>query len=217
VAGPLGGLKPMWPTTEVRWFYQLSGSPAVPEFVWQWFRNLPGDLDAQEERVDHYLRLPEPAALGIKLREGRLEVKCRLAQLGQVVLGSQAAGQIEVWGKWVLAEPEQVGASFHQPDLSWRAVIKQRWLRCYQPDHEPSFAIPPPEAELGCDLELAQVHLGDSFWWSLALEAYGRSPVARQTFLLQVATRILGAGRPPGLDPVASMSYPRWLATHHSL
>ncbi|NIV28827.1 MAG: hypothetical protein GWN58_04720, partial [Anaerolineae bacterium] len=66
----------MYPTLEARWF--MRGS--IPHEVREWFaRGEPAPIH-EPPRMDHYLRLQRSNALGIKLREGRLEIKQRLHQ-----------------------------------------------------------------------------------------------------------------------------------------
>ena len=69
----------MFATAEVRWFYEGAVSPEVLE----WFEQ--GELTPEEQpyRVDYYLRLSDRDSLGIKLREGRIEVKQRHRQHGE--------------------------------------------------------------------------------------------------------------------------------------
>lgn len=202
----------MWPTTEMRWFYRMTNSMCIPGSLWRWFENLPGTLDDEPERVDHYLLLQEASDLGIKVREGRLEVKYRLARPTRLRLAPQAEGRIEQWAKWAFVAGSNESGPGLKLDFPWQPVRKKRWLRCYRPDHQQSRTLSPErEGQFGCDLELTQVRLEADCWWSLGLEAYGGSVESRHALLRHVAGQTLGSGRPPQLDLRASMGYPRWL------
>jgi hypothetical protein len=60
----------MFPTTEVRWFTQ----GVIPSEVLRWFHEERKAFEEQPLRVDYYLRIVEGESLGVKLREGRLEI-----------------------------------------------------------------------------------------------------------------------------------------------
>ncbi|MGL4619835.1 MAG: hypothetical protein ACRCZS_12370, partial [Chroococcidiopsis sp.] len=64
---------------ELRWF--ISGE--LPLEVSSWFEQdkLGGQLQAPETREDVYLYVPECEYMGLKLRQGRLEIKWRQAEL----------------------------------------------------------------------------------------------------------------------------------------
>ena len=69
----------MLPSVEARWFMR----GAVPVEALDWIKRWDLPPTTPDEREDHYLRLPETAAIGVKLREGRCEVKRRDIDLGQ--------------------------------------------------------------------------------------------------------------------------------------
>ncbi|MGD8968471.1 MAG: hypothetical protein PVI07_13255, partial [Anaerolineae bacterium] len=60
-------------------------------------------------REDHYLRLSDTYALGIKLRQGRIEAKQRVRRPGVVRFHERVTGIVEHWRKWSfqLAEPSR--------------------------------------------------------------------------------------------------------------
>ena len=61
----------MFETTEVRWFHEGKSWPEVEA----WFRK--GTMHARVEpfRMDYYLSMPLEEWLGIKVRDGKLEIK----------------------------------------------------------------------------------------------------------------------------------------------
>ncbi|MFN2285080.1 MAG: hypothetical protein ACK2UQ_11710, partial [Anaerolineae bacterium] len=68
----------MFPTVETRWFYP----GIIPSDVLAWYHYGERAPEAQPTRIDYYLRLSDHGDLGIKLREGRIEIKQRAKQYG---------------------------------------------------------------------------------------------------------------------------------------
>ena len=57
-------------SAEIRWF--IKGQ--IPSSVFDWFNGLNENYVNQPERTDYYLVLKSDDALGIKLREGKVEI-----------------------------------------------------------------------------------------------------------------------------------------------
>ena len=167
-------------TAEVRWFVR----GPVPPQVRAWFDALGPGVEA-ESRTDRYLA-PTGDALGVKLREGRVEAKRRAGTLGPL---ADAQGEAESWAKW----------SFETPDATdgdeWVAVAKTRRQR---------------HAD-GCALELAEVVVEGAAWWSVCLEATGPTDDARLSALRDGARRWLARPDAPALTASAARGYPAWL------
>lgn len=199
----------MYPTVEVRWFMP---GPAPAE-VSDWFHREQPKSFAEPERVDSYLRISDTDSLGIKLRQGRIEVKQRTRQLGLVQLHRQAKGLVEQWRKWSFS---LVGAGYDlsqqpEPAGAWLAVKKERLLRTYR--LTANWQVAPAALDAsgpGCDMELAQVTVGEKVYWSLCFEAFGEEAKLEQNLLL-VASHVLETTRPPRLPAERSFGYPRWL------
>jgi hypothetical protein len=202
------GSQRVYPTAEVRWFFQGAMAPAVLA----WFRGSEGPAEEEPTRVDCYLRRVGDS-LSIKLREGRVEVKQRYRRSGIVRFHPRVAGRVELWRKWSFEVIEIAG----QPSAAeavaahWTAVEKSRTLHRYRLDGERVVAVAPAEVtDQGCDLELARIRVGGADWWSVGLEAYGAEPVLENT-LLQVAGYLMAQPEPPSLAAENSYSYPEWL------
>ncbi len=196
----------MFPTVEMRWFYPGT----IPANVLAWFAGNDKDDQVPARRVDHYLPLFDTDALGIKLREGRVEVKQRRRSFGEAHLHEQVSGQMEHWRKWSFALAPEQGAETE----SWTAVHKERWLRRYYPLDDGRLQVLPVSIypERACDLEITNVRARGQAWWTLCFEAFGPEP-ALKALLVQVSGQILKSQPPPvPLTVEASYSYPRWLA-----
>ena len=176
-----------FPTTEARWF--LRGS--IPAAAAAWFEALGAPVEP-ESRTDRYLR-PTSDGLGVKVREGSLETKRREDRLGPLGAGA-SAGAVESWVKWSfdLAAPAD-------PETGWVAVGKTRRQRQRR------------VAGGVCSLELAEVTAGGETWWSVCLEAFGRTAGARRDALDAAARAWLDRPDAPALPAEASMGYAAWL------
>ena len=199
----------MLATEEIRWFF----AGAIPLPVTAWFEAQICTVPAQPPRTDFYLRLAEGDSLGIKLRQGRMEVKQREGTSRLVQLGQRAAGRVESWRKWSfeLAETEESVAGTAQ----WLGVWKARRWCLFVVGENGRITPAPTDATLeqGCACELTDVRLADSseLWWSLGFESFGGTAVTRRERLLSVARQFLGQDGAPILDVEQSYSYPRWL------
>ena len=201
----------MYPTLEVRWFTRGS----IPEEVREWFARGEPPPMSEPPRVDHYLRLQRSNALGIKLREGRIEIKQRLHQYGKIRFHRRVTGAIEHWRKWTmpLAVTGEGMAEILVPGSSWINVRKERMLRGYRCEVGGQVIATGGEyVDRGCHMELSTVQAGDRVWWTLAFEAYGTEPSLRGS-LTSTMGHILGNdGVPTTLDARDSYGYARWLA-----
>lgn len=176
-------------TLEARWFRR----GPLPAAVEAWFADL-GEPVEVEARTDRYLA-PSSDALGVKVREGRVEMKRRDGAAGPLAVG-RARAETEAWTKWsfALAEPDDA------PEGPWLAVDKRRWQRVLE------------LAGGRCTLELSAVAVaGGAPWWSVCLEAEGGTPAARRRALAVGAARWLARPDAPALAAADAQSYPAWL------
>jgi hypothetical protein len=172
---------------EVRWFVR---GPLAPE-AQAWFAAL-GPLPPEEARTDRYLIPTEGGALGLKVREGAVEVKQRTGSVSRVGLAAGQEGRVEAWRKWRLGPPGG------RPALGWVDVAKRRRQRRLV-----------AAGRSRCALELAEVVANGEAWWSVGLEASG-GEIADRWRVFRAASRRWLPGAPP-LARHASMGYPRWL------
>jgi len=96
----------MLPSVEARWF--MAGP--VPSEAQHWFQRW--ELAPRtERRTDSYLLLPGITSVGVKLRDGKFEVKRRDADFGLTPLGSRATGRLAFWRKWSFTITGSSGAT----------------------------------------------------------------------------------------------------------
>jgi hypothetical protein len=201
-------MHPAFPTVELRWFQE----GATPAGVLDWLQAL-GPAEKQIPRVDYYLRLADEPALGVKLRDGRLEIKKRTVRYGEVQIQSKVAGVLEGWRKWafVLIDP---GLDLHRsPDKvsPWLPVRKARQLLRFALVGDRRLLIQGRlRPERGCEIELTSVSLGMRRWWTLGLEAYGPESSVKNDLMAAARDFFEGEG-PLALEVVDSYGYPEWL------
>ncbi len=202
----------MFPSIEVRWFYQ----EMIPSDVAAWFQQGRVEPGQEPGRVDSYLRLGELDALGIKLREGRIEIKQRQRQHGIVAFCERLTGLVEAWRKWSLplASAEGDLSGILVPASSWIPVQKERSVLKYQVTADGRSAAVPSDsfAVQGCMVELTSIRAGGEAWWSLGFEAFGEGCSLLKT-LLPVVEHVLARGEIPlPFDESHSYGYPAWLS-----
>jgi hypothetical protein len=179
-----------------------------------WFNHGAGKVERWPAREDHYLRLQDTYALGIKLRQGRIEVKQRVRRPGVFRFHERVTGIVEHWRKWSLqvAEPDRAVSSISVPTSSWIPVRKERALRTYRLTIDrhviPVSSSEPPRD--GCELELTKIHIAEQDWWTLAFEAFGEESVLQEHLEL-VARHVFAADEPPSFNASQSRGYADWL------
>jgi hypothetical protein len=222
-------------SAEIRWFWP--GADGFVELL-TWFsqpsqsgQHMPGDqslpqpdaaqlVAPERPRTDEYLLLPAGTSVGIKQRQGRLEVKALVAGPRPFTRGP-VSGQLDEWVKWswqpATAVARPVAADLAQSG-PWRPVTKRRYTQRYALRDDKLVSVSPttlPSA--GCSLELTWLQLpaAEEIWLTLGFEAFG-PPGRRLPALLAAAVDqfLTSHGRPPRpLVAADSKSYPAWLAT----
>lgn len=186
----------MYPTFELRWFYPGD----LPPIVQDWFTNsCPGEVFGyKEEREDWYLLPKFPCDyFNLKLRDGRLEIKWRKAELGNIRFGEIGEGNLEQWEKWG-CEDLTVNAGMLETEGAWISVKKARSQRQIVLSHS-------------CNIELTQLNVVSESWWSFALEATAEDATVENT-ITEVAERIVSTHPPLSLSLQSSFAYPAWLS-----
>jgi hypothetical protein len=219
-----------WSTLEVRWFFPGPLAETGPG-VEEWFRTRPllgdggrplpleWDPAAPAWRQDRYLLIPDHDDMGIKWREGRLDIKGREVVLGQLVFGRGVEGRSERWIKWSYAgspiERRFLGLFQGDAAAGVAVIAKRRLQRCLWIDRtsgpvEVSCDQPRPR---GINIELVQIRMPGSrtaSYWSLAFEAFPGDRQMIEPFEQTVGRFLEGCSVLP-LSAKHSMAYPRWL------
>lgn len=201
----------VYPTVEVRWFY----TGLIPAEVSTWFDRGERPPDDQPCRVDRYFRLGGMHSLGVKLRDGRLELKQRQRSYGIVLFHERISGLVESWRKWsfeIAADGDNL-ENLLEPDSSWIAIQKQRRLRRFRRTQAGETVAHPADEypAQGCSLELTSIMVGGKPWWSLGLESFGDNDRLQEN-LFAAIQHVLAQKPVPTLAANDSYGYPTWLA-----
>ena len=195
-------------TIEVRWFY-----PGVlPDEIGNWFNQLGKQLEKIDTRSDFYLQ-SNSSDVGIKLRQGNLEVKYRQQDLGTIAINGLANSQVEQWSKWICVDdsagltPAKIAGK-----PGWLQVDKIRDRRLYRVDFAETVKltqIATPTADIAA-IEITQLQLQGQIWWTTACEYFGNNISIDQFSSL---VRSLRSGFPASIPTTSSIScgYPQWL------
>lgn len=198
---------------ELRWFFDGQ----LPVGLDKWFSDLlPGGLVSPvDKRDDIYLFQPSVEHIGIKLRDGRLEIKWR--ELARPYKGPHgAAGQVERWLKWNWADSEGPGpddiASFGVPRGPWIGIAKERRQRKYGWEKDKWIPVPASGTfEQGVVVEITALKMNGRPYSTVLVETFAPNLEAQQQ-LLDTAVEYLWQDFPkplPGTE--SSYGYPHWL------
>ncbi len=211
-------------SVEVRWFFP--GGTAANAGLAEWFvdtQPVPREPETERPRwqprsdgkPDVYLRLPGVHDMGIKLREGLLQIKGRVAELGPVGFGGGRAGIVDCWCKWSYADALPALETVFRPAAAGSATIpvaKTRALRLFVlsggddlREMRPGCAV-----DRGVMAELAELTVAGRAFVSLAFEAFPDDAAMRAVFP-DVVSRCLADCPDHRLDASTSASYPRLL------
>ncbi|MCD4732594.1 MAG: hypothetical protein K8R74_18490, partial [Bacteroidales bacterium] len=195
-------------SAEIRWF--IKGK--IPTSVFDWFIGLNSNYVNQPERTDHYLLLKSNDSLGIKLREGRIEIKQLKQYIGQISPGKNIVGNAETWNKWSF-ELDQAKKILSKDLLKneWLAITKNRILVNYGITEENIVSQKKPISyQNGCITELTSINLNNEDWWSFGLEAYGEENRQKDNLVL-ISHLILNDKGNIRLSLNESLSYPGFI------
>ena len=202
----------MFFSSEIRWFFAGEPDPGIVDWI------APSMLGRQEKpRTDEYLLLPGCTTAGVKVREGRLEIKAQTSPREAIRNNNGVRGYSESWVKWSRGLDGALAAGVESKE-TWISVVKRRRLRVYAIDGKVAEEAPAEKVidGPGCQLELARLTVrppGDTpetEWWSFCLEAFGISGESRGSLSVMAAHDSL-ADISEMLTLEASMSYPFWL------
>ncbi len=197
-------------TAEIRWFMPGQPDPNLAA----WLRGLNGTFEAQEQRDDLYLLFPGQEGLGIKLREGRMEFKKRLA-VHPPFESEIMTGKPETWIKWSIQAGEKISPGDLQQSGPghWITIRKSRLVQKYMVGSDGSLTKPPSAGypERGIVAELSGLKVKGADWWTFGLECFG--PAREVYSLLLSGIGHLTPEIPSGaLSMKESAGYPGWIS-----
>jgi hypothetical protein len=213
-------------TREVRWFFE--GPSSRHESLRRWFETsepvakigAPG-APAWRGRLggapDVYLLVPGADDLGVKWREGELQLKGRIASLGAQRFGARHEGRVERWVKWsyagLPAAYRELFATAGSRGLAAASVKKTRALRKLRLD-VPGAGVCEVDADArvqpSISVELVDLELAGKAYCSLAFEAFPDDSRMDEAFTRAVQVFLAGLEHPE-LRAAQSLSHPAWL------
>ena len=161
----------MFETREIRWFFQTNDSQ-----ISKWFEENNYSFGKTDPRTDYYLTLDKEDP-GIKLREGKIEIKNRINRSEKEELGN-AEGYFEEYQKWSFSSSED--DSLYQEIVqknkyNWIPLAKERLSFKLKEDENNRLVKADPEEYLssGCQIEYTRVKLKNQTWFTFGLEWFG--------------------------------------------
>ena len=165
-------------STELRWFSKIKN-----EDLLRWFD---GQIDTVggniEKRTDTYYLKSDMEDSSIKKRNGKFEIKQRIAAIGKVHLSEHMCGQGEYWYKWILndAEAKSLEANLEQNHYRQLHVTKIRRVLKLTIDpgnkQVKKYAVDRDLPE-GFQIEYTSILMNDGLengsWYSFAIESFG--------------------------------------------
>lgn len=212
-------------TIETRWFFD--GDSGRHPVLRRWFETSTpfrrgADLRAPQWRgrvsgePDVYLLMPGCSDMGIKWREGTLQIKGRVEDLGVRRFGSRHEGRVQRWIKWTYEEvPAACRALFEaggEGAMETASIHKTRALRMITLDSgTPAEVATGLTLQRGVGFEMTDLERDGKRYCSVAFEAFPDDGVTAAGFDAVVAGFLEELA--DTLDIDASMSYPDWLCS----
>ncbi len=196
----------MFKSREVRWFFKDENKDIA-----SWFRSRQLDFNYISPRTDYYHLPTLSSGLGIKIREGRLEIKHLVSGPYTGELYQDRPVSYEEWIKWSFEirnnDPETRAIVQDLKQDNWLAVHKRRMA--VKIGEEPSGALTVYKLDMGisrgCQLEYTELEVGGELYYSVGLEWFGEPWIdLNQKFLKE----FLGA---TDLSEQTTSSYPSFL------
>ncbi len=214
---------PPFASIETRWF--LAGDSSNYPDLRRWFESCKPFPQAEDLRSpewkgraggepDVYLVMPGCTDMGIKWREGTLQIKGCVADLGKCRFGARHEGRVQRWIKWTYPEVPSAYRALFATDgsraLETAAVHKIRALRMIDlASGRPQEVAPGIDLDSGVGVEMTDLELDGERSCSIAFEAFPADAAAEAGFEAVISGFLGELGEPLVVD--ASMSYPDWL------
>lgn len=164
-------------SAEMRWF----GRDA--EELRGIFDAIPGVSSGGETRTDTYL-LTGSADIGIKYRQGQVEVKWLHGDRQTHFIDGTYVGILEEWTK--ISVGQEVPGAFEEGETL--DVHKTRWLKKFA--REGVWSVRPVPAdqmvEAGCNVEFTDVRIQDDVYATFNFEAFGPAGQCRRNLKLTI-------------------------------
>jgi hypothetical protein len=199
----------MLETIEIRWFYKGE----IPNKLYERFSN--SKLQIKPElRTDYYLLIENCDSLGIKLRNSRLEIKWLKKRERVNMLEKDIGGNQERWIRWEWNDTDSfneiLGFIQINKDNPWVKIDKKRIQKKFGIFDNSLVEIPQENIHFDFSMELTQLKVYESFWWSIGLDSFqGKYDVH---FLEQLIEQYIDEQFWKDLKSTSSYGYPQWIS-----
>lgn len=162
----------MYKSKEIRWFSQKQN-----EEILDWFGEKGLLFEDSNARTDFYMPLPAKKDIGIKLREGNVEIKQRKAQPEEVSFGKTCSGFMEDYEKWSFYTSEKDPLSraiIDQRKYNWIAVEKFRLgFNIIAENGDLKIIDLETKPTSGCQVEYTKLQILGSIFYTFGFEWFG--------------------------------------------
>lgn len=163
----------MFKSREIRWFY-----PTELKSVEKWFMDNGYTFENADPRTDYYLPLKNQDDIGIKLREGNVEIKQRIARTKKENISELANGYFENYIKWSFSSAEKdplFQEIIEGEKFNWLGVRKERiGYKLKENQNGSIIRVKLDEfPEFGCQVEYTRIKIKEELWYTLCLEWFG--------------------------------------------
>jgi len=188
---------------ELRWFFE----GPLPDEISEWC--LKKGFLKERTRTDTYLLFPS-SDLGVKLRDGKLQIKYLISAEEFHSEDHEISGKMETWRKSSLPLKDPSTNPFQDVEGPQIAVEKERDSRRYEVDPTKGIVTPSDKrVAQGIMIEVTKLTIEGIQWWTLAFDALGE----KQKECLQLGvTSVLKDYPGPKPQKEKSFSYPKWLS-----
>lgn len=163
----------MFKSREIRWFIKTV-NPAIT----RWFSGNGQTFENTDSRTDFYLPLADKTDIGIKLREGNIEIKQRINQAEKGEISAIAKGNFENYIKWSFStatEDELSRDILQKNKYTWLEVKKERMgFKLLETEKgKTSMVNIDEDIPYGCQIEYTRININNNTWYSFGLEWFG--------------------------------------------
>lgn len=167
----------MFKSREIRWFY-----PTELKSVEKWFMDNGYTFENADPRTDYYLPLKNQDDIGIKLREGNVEIKQRIARTKKENISELANGYFENYIKWSFSSAERdplFQEIIEGEKFNWLGVRKERiGYKLKENQNGSIIRVKLDEfPEFGCQVEYTRIKIKEELWYTLCLEWFGEKEI----------------------------------------
>lgn len=201
---------------EIRWFIE-GKKPNIQEWIGE--LKLKEEIpENEEERIDVYLAIPKPHCdfVGIKTREGKFEIKYKIATYNYFMNEKDIQGKAEFWSKYSQKIDNDSLEAYNAMKLKKIAVKKTRFKAGYilkPPKYKMEYTTD-KHIDQGLKIEVTDLEIinnndvENKFWWTIGIDFYG----VNHEEILESGLPVIFKNYP--LDIIEtlakSFSYPEW-------